>query len=180
MYRSQAILCLQKIRIKHFYNDCRICQGSNHDVENLMKRIKKSTVFRNVSSQGDFLIGVISLPSWLSILYRPDIIFVQPALYTREGLEVLELGSFEKDPLMRLVKVFKRRYESRILAFKQKSISNVSFVGMHPEMTDKQREALRLAVENGYYHFPKRITPGEACSNYGCFFLDLSGSSGEG
>ena len=36
-------------------------------------------------------------------------------------------------------------------------ISNISFTKLLPEITKNQKEALELAINNGYYDYPKKI-----------------------
>jgi predicted DNA binding protein len=124
----------------------------------LLKKIKKEKVFEKIYINNDFIIASIKLPLWLTVLYSPDIIFIKPQNYTYDGKEIMELASWSKEPLMNLVKVYKKKYNTRILIFAKRNIKNISLISLHPELTDKQKLALKLAVENGYYEFPKKIT----------------------
>jgi predicted DNA binding protein len=44
-----------------------------------------------------------------------------------------------------------------MLFAKNKKITNVSIAQIHPELTDKQKAAIKLAIEEGYYKIPREI-----------------------
>jgi len=133
----------------------------NSDKKNIKRLIgdfKKLAFVRNISNKNNFVIASFYLPLWLESLYQPDIIFIRPAIYDSSGKEILELGAWSKEPLLKLIKVFKEKYATQVISVVNKNIDNVSFVSLHPNLTDKQKIALKLAVDNGYYHFPRMIT----------------------
>ncbi len=137
---------------------CGFIDGPQENFNSLVKEGKRDKIIERVYINRDFVIASLRLPSWVSVLYSPEIIFISPQKYTSDGKETMELASWNKKPLMDLVRTFKQRYNTRVLAFSQKKIKSISLVSLHPELTDRQRLALELAVKNGYYEFPKSIT----------------------
>lgn len=130
----------------------------NDIVNNFIKEIQKLNFVRRTTNKNNFVIASFILPRWLTVLYQPDIIFIKPAIYTAKGEEILELGSWDRKPLMKLIQVFKKEYNTTVVGFYKKDIGNISLISLHPNLTDKQKLALKLAVENGYYNFPRKIT----------------------
>lgn len=75
-----------------------------------------------------------------------------------------------KDPLMKVANTFRNRFGSGIVEFRQKKIQNVSIISLQPELTERQTNAMRLAVENGYYEFPRRTTQTDLAKKMGVSF----------
>lgn len=127
-------------------------------------------LFEEVHINNNFVVALLAVPLWLEVLYNPYIIFLKPASYASNGSEILELGSWHRGPLMQIVKIFKQRYNSKVLMLAQQKVSNLSLISIHPDLTEKQRQALGLAIENGYYQFPKKITLKELARRMKCSF----------
>lgn len=127
-------------------------------------------IFEEVYINNNFVIALLEVPLWLEVLYNPHIVFLKPASYSSDGSEILELGSWHRGPLMQVVKIFKQRYNAKVLLLVQQKVSNLSLISIHPNLTEKQRQAFRLAIENGYYQFPKKITLKELARRMKCSF----------
>jgi len=44
-----------------------------------------------------------------------------------------------------------------MLFIKNKKVNNISIAQIHPELTSKQKQAINLAIEEGYYSIPRKI-----------------------
>ena len=45
----------------------------------------------------------------------------------------------------------------KVLKFKEEKISNINFTKLLPELTKNQKKALEIAINAGYYNYPKKI-----------------------
>ena len=92
--------------------------------------------------------------------YNPRLIFLKPAVIDLDGWEEWEIASTKKEYLMFLIKESEKLagFEYEILQFKEKKIENLMIYSSAPDLTKKQRNALLLAIEGGYYGYPRRIT----------------------
>ena len=133
-------------------------EGTDTDVEKFARAVSREKAIQHIAHNKNFILASLKLAPHVAVLYNPAIIFIEPAMYGKNGNELLHLGCWEKEPLMTVVEEYKKRYDCKILMFTQKKIDTIGLINVHPDLTEKQRYALQLAVTNGYYDFPKRIT----------------------
>ena len=126
--------------------------GDEKARETFIRNIKKKV--KRFYSYKDFFILLIALPRKLLPLYRPEVIWIKPAVITGD-LEFAEVASWDKRHLVNMIRCLGK--ECRIVSLKRREIRSVSITTTSPELTDKQKKAFRLAVEHGYYEFPKKI-----------------------
>jgi len=115
-----------------------------------VRALRKESRVLYFEVKNDFFLGMVKEPGFTRVIYSKDIIHVSPALISSDGYELLTLGSFTREPLMKLIRVVKQRWGGVLLSLQQKKLGSVSVMRVHPELTEKQREAMRLAVEHGY------------------------------
>lgn len=90
--------------------------------------------------------------------HTPKIIFIKPVLIDRKGYETWEIGSWEKEEVSVFIKKVKREIKDfNLLILKQLNIDNIFFPKLMPNLTEKQKRALDIAIDNGYYESPRKI-----------------------
>lgn len=89
------------------------------------------------------------------------VFYVKPVLVDNKGVEHWEIGSFNKEPLIRFIDLTKKQTKglkdfvlSKII---QTKLKEIHFPHIMPLMTDNQKKALDLAKKEGYYEFPRKI-----------------------
>ncbi len=88
-----------------------------------------------------------------------SIFFVKPII-TKKGFEYWTVASWDKTALQDLVRKIggsKRFAQAKLLSLSQKNLS-FFIPTIFGELTGKQRGAIELAYENGYYTFPRKIS----------------------
>jgi len=131
--------------------------GDEKNKKDFIKSLKKEKRAINLELKNDFLIGVIKEPIYSRCIYNKDIIHISPAFISREGYEVINAGSFDRKKLMNLVELFEKKYGGKLISVQKKKIGSISVVRVHPELTEKQKKAMELAIKHGYYHSPRKI-----------------------
>lgn len=92
-----------------------------------------------------------------SSFYTPKMFFVKPVYADKKGYEYWELGSWDRKVLSGFLEGLKKqKIETELLQFKDTKLNNIYFPAIAPDLTEKQKRAFELAVENGYYDIPKR------------------------
>lgn len=96
----------------------------------------------------------------VKVAYNPRLIFLKPAIIDEEGWEDWEIASTRRQDLEVFVKYARtlQNVESQLFYLKQQKISSLMIYAMLPKLTGQQKTALILAVENGYYGYPRKIT----------------------
>lgn len=131
--------------------------GKEKDKKDFVKNLKKDKRTYNFELNEDFFIGTIIEPSFGKIIYNKDILHTQPAFISKEGFEKLTLGSFNRTALTKVINILEKKYGGKLISIQNKKIKSISIMNVRPELTEKQRKALELAIENGYYHSPRKI-----------------------
>jgi len=131
--------------------------GKEEDKKNFVKELKKEPRTVNFELAGDFFIATIKEPLFTKDIYNKDIIHLAPALISEKGYEVITIGSFKREPLQKTLNIFKKLREGKLLSIQKRNIRSISVMKFHPDLTDKQKQAMELALKNGYYHSPRKI-----------------------
>jgi len=130
--------------------------GKESDKKNFFKELSKSSRVIDFEVNSDFLIGTIKEPSISMEFYNKDIFHLTPTIIS-ENIETMTLGSFKKENLIKAIAVFESLHNAKIKYIKNKKIKNISIVKQNPDLTDKQKEAIGLAIKHGYYDYPRKI-----------------------
>jgi len=131
--------------------------GKDIDKKKLVKALKKDSRVINLELNKDFAVGIIREPSYMKCVYNKDIIHVAPALISDEGYEVVTIGSFKREILIKVSKLLEEKYSGKLISIRQTKLNSISIMRLRPDLTDKQRCAIELAIKNGYYHSPRKI-----------------------
>lgn len=131
--------------------------GNESNKIEFIKNLRKEKRTVNLELKNDFLIGIIKEPMYAKCIYNKDIIHIAPAFISEEGYEIINVGSFERKKLTNLIKLLEEKYKGKLLSIQQKKIKSISIMRIHPELTEKQKKAMELAIKHGYYHSPRKI-----------------------
>ncbi|MDD5651255.1 MAG: helix-turn-helix domain-containing protein [Candidatus Nanoarchaeia archaeon] len=89
---------------------------------------------------------------------NPKIIFIKPVLMNNKGYETWEIASWEKEVIQKFINATKKSIKNfKLLKFVNIKIDNIFFPRLMPNLTEKQKRTIELAIENGYYETPKKI-----------------------
>jgi len=94
---------------------------------------------------------------FVKIAYNPSLIHYKPVIWYENGWEEWEIASMERKDIEELIKIGKTKYKFKLLGLKEGKIKNLGYLTILPELTEKQKKAIELAVKNGYYEYPRKI-----------------------
>ncbi len=125
--------------------------------KSFIEDLKTDSRVPEMEQKNDFVIALIEQPKWMKAFFNPYIIHLKPAIIGPDGKGTYEFGSWDRKKLENLVLVLKKHRDAVLLRFSEQSISNITLLGMLPELSRQQKKALDLAVSKGYYDYPRRI-----------------------
>lgn len=131
--------------------------GDDANKKRLIEYAKKNKDVVNIEINGDFIINVTKQSLYSEPIYDPRLIRPAPFFLSREGYHIWEVASWNKEPLMKIVAFATKHHKGEILKFVQEKLSNISFTSLFPELSDRQKQALDLAVSEGYYDYPRKM-----------------------
>jgi predicted DNA binding protein len=140
------------------YTELHFIQGKEENKKKFLQEIKKDKSFVKIDIKGDQIITLNSLPKKKNIynpVFDPQLIFVKPWMVQSDGYEYWEVACWDKQPLMEILKI--PDFEVEIKSIKKTKVADFFIPQLHPKLAPKQKEAIELAVKEGYYNFPRNI-----------------------
>ncbi len=94
-------------------------------------------------------------------IYHSILLYPSPAYLGKDGYEVIEVACWDKKPLMNLIEGYEKNKTTeyfKILSFIERKLDNIYVSRLLPSLPKKQKEAITLAYQSGYYLFPRKIS----------------------
>lgn len=132
--------------------------GDESNKKSLFKDLKNQPEHIESEINGDFIIITTKQPLFSEPVYNPKIIRPNPVIINKDGFHIWDLASFNRKDLEKVIEFTEKYLNAKILSFKQEKISNISFTKIFPDLTENQKKAMELAINNGYYDYPKKTT----------------------
>jgi predicted DNA binding protein len=133
------------------------------EFKKLKKYSKKGRVLNHLEMRGDFLMMITSetkteeLKKFVHIYYNPAVIHIKPAIIYPTLEEQQEIACNDRKVLEKMVNIAIKKYKGKLYYLKQEKIADIGILSILPKLTNKQKQALHLAIEKGYYEYPKKI-----------------------
>lgn len=131
--------------------------GNDLNKKEFVKDLKKDPRFVSMEQNDDILIGQIIEDSRYSPTYGPGVFPIEPVYIDHNGQEVWTLGSWKKEELVKISQLAEKYHKEVLLKFKQSKVKYASILNVLPNLSEKQKQAMDLAIRAGYYNFPKKI-----------------------
>lgn len=132
--------------------------GVSKNIDEFIRDLKNDKNVIKLERKGDMFFLLEKAEVKAVAFYTPKIIFIKPVLINSQGYETWMIGSWEKEEISKFINnVEKKIKDFKLLKFYQTSINNVFFPKLMPDLTEKQKRAIELAIEEGYYKSPRRI-----------------------
>lgn len=131
--------------------------GSQKNIDAFVVDLKKDKRTKHVEVNGKTLFLVESALHKPVSQFSRKMFFVKPVVIDTEGYEHWEIASWKKEELMKFISHVKSSCTTFVLlSLKNVPLKEVYFPKVLPFLTEKQKQALELAVFSGYYDTPKR------------------------
>lgn len=131
--------------------------GEEKNKKAAIKEFKKSKETIRFEQEGNFIINITKQPLFTEPVYNPEIIRPNPVIINKTGYHIWDLASFNRKVLEEVLDFTEKHLGAKVLKFREEKISNISFTSLLPELTDNQKKAMEIAINQGYYNYPKKI-----------------------
>jgi len=131
--------------------------GDEKNIDKFIEDLKKDSNIIKLERKNNVFLLLERTKSKAIKYFNPKIILVKPVLIDRDGYEYWEVSSWEKQIISEFVNNIKKDFKDfKLLKFVNVKIDNIFFPKLMPDLTSKQKRAIELAIENGYYLTPKK------------------------
>ncbi len=156
---------LQSVAFSVFKEDGKSITSSMHymsgvpkNMDSFVNDLKKDETVIKLDRKGDMFFLLEKADVKAVSYYTPKIIFIKPVLIRSDGYEIWEIGSWEKAEVSNFIDRVERMIgDFTLLKFHKININNVFFPKLMPDLTEKQKLAIELAIQEGYYETPRKI-----------------------
>lgn len=150
---------------KSYLNAILLIEGKENNKKEFIKSLKSDKFVKKLEVKRNLINCLVVKPSSIflkrkeNIFYSPELIHIKPVFTNEEGIELWELGSWDKSILRKTLDISERLYHGKLIYIKELKLSESDFLffSLYPKLTQKQKEAFLLALHNGYYNFPRNI-----------------------
>ncbi len=131
--------------------------GDSKNIDDFVKDLSKDKNIIKLERKKDMFLLLEKADIKAVAFHTPKIIFVKPVLVSSDGYELWEIGSWEKDEISKFIINVKRNIKDfKLLKLSNINIDNVFFPKLMPNLTPKQKRAIELAIQYGYYKTPRK------------------------
>ncbi|MDD5163362.1 MAG: helix-turn-helix domain-containing protein [Candidatus ainarchaeum sp.] len=135
-----------------------VLSGKEEDVKAFIEDLKKDRRITNFEQEGNSVFFVETRQDMFpSAFNNPKLIFSKPVTVDAQGFEYWEVASWKKETITEFIKKLRISLEEVLVEkIKKTKLTDVYFLHVSPKLSPKQKRALELALESGYYEWPKR------------------------
>lgn len=140
-----------------YHTNVNILTGKKEDIEKFIAAVRKDKRCIEFKGNGNVYLSYLRLESsdyHTTNYYTPKIFLLKPIVH-KDGKEDWYFGAWEREIITEMLKVFKEHFQVEVLSIKEEDFTDIFLPHIMPKMTEKQKNALRLAIKEGYYRYPR-------------------------
>ncbi|MBW2995897.1 helix-turn-helix domain-containing protein [Candidatus Woesearchaeota archaeon] len=142
-----------------YYSEAHILEGDEANKKAFLKDLKKDKTVLKLEQKGNFIVTLNKRPGWMAIympLWDKRIIQVKPVVQRTDGTELWEMACWDKEPLAHILERLPPEFEIKIKSIQQTKLDDIFLPHIRPNLTEKQNRVIKLAVDRGYFEFPRK------------------------
>jgi predicted DNA binding protein len=143
--------------------------GDKKSVENFISDLRGEKRLSNLEHEGNTVFFIEKRKEKIpASYYHSKLFFVKPVYVDKEGYEFWEVASWDRKIITEFIKKIKSGVGSaEILRIKDAKITDIYFSHLMPRLTEKQKNAILLALEKGWYKYPRKTDLGRLAKMMG-------------
>lgn len=146
---------------KFQWTNTHILKGNNKLIEQFINELKSKKIVKKLEKFNNYLITLeeenLKKYKVFSPLFSKEIFYIKPVMIKSDGFEYWCLAAWNKEIVIRAFNASKHFGNSGLLEVRETKIDKIFLPHITPNITEKQLQAIRLAIERGYYESPKKI-----------------------
>lgn len=145
-----------------FFMSCHLLVGSADSKKEYIKDLKKDKRVKKLDVNGDLTVELIEKKSSdvdLSVykaFYNPEMVLSKPGFVDSDGWEYFEFVSWNRKAITKAINAVEKNYNGKLLRLEKTTNYELYMPKILPKLSNKQKEALSIAVKEGYYGFPRK------------------------
>jgi len=141
-----------------------VLEGDESEKDKFARELKRNPKVEEFERDKDRIVVLVKEEEkFYDLLYDPMLYFPSPVLI-ENGYGYWNVAAWDRRVLSKLVDEIEKWKDKlldfELLALEKKNLKDIYFPRILPDVPDKQQLAFQLAVENGYYGFPRRVPLG--------------------
>ncbi len=132
--------------------------GEPEDKKKFLKFVEDHGRIIKVENKDNFLIFQIIEDPKTGVIYNHKIVHVKLVEIRRDGSESWTIASWDKEDLIEASNFMMEHFAGKLLKIQDVPIHNFSLLSINPKLSPQQQRAMMVAIENGYYEYPRKIT----------------------
>ncbi|MFH1311017.1 MAG: helix-turn-helix domain-containing protein [Nanoarchaeota archaeon] len=150
----------------HLFSAIHILEGKESNKKKYISYLRncKKVIKLEISQNVIFtLVKEENYTSKYKQVYNSKLFFPSPMINSDDGFEYWEIASWDRTALANIINLEKSKIfiHFEIIKFVEKKLDEVYLLQLLPRLSLKQRETFELAVNKGYYKFPKKTNLNE-------------------
>ena len=141
-----------------YYTELHILEGDEKNVKKFISEFQKDKTIKKFEVDGNHIFTLNALSgkhvTTYSYAFDTRLIYIKPVVQRIDGYEDWELASWNKETLMDVMKI--PDFEMELVYVKEVKGANLFLPQIQPKISEKQKQALNIAIKNGYYEFPRK------------------------
>jgi predicted DNA binding protein len=124
---------------------------------NFLKDLRKNKSLVFCNSRGSVAFGQLIEPLRNNVFYNPEVTHIKPWIVDgANGLETFTVASWQRKSLTNIADAIKVKHMGKMDYIKWRDTEEFFILSAVPGITPQQRKAFDLALEAGYYDYPRR------------------------
>jgi predicted DNA binding protein len=133
--------------------------GEEKQIQKFIKDLKKDKNILHLENKNNTIYISENKPETPVKKYTKNIFLASTVTIDKEGYEYWEIGSFNREDLNKFINDLEKiSQEFELLQIKESTAENIFFPKVLPNLTDKQKIVIDLAIKEGYYKVPKKTS----------------------
>ena len=146
---------------KIFILSIHVLEGDEKEIKKFSRELKKhKKVIKFEKYENRILILIAEEEKFYELLYNPELYLPSPVLI-KEGYEYWSIASWNREILEQLIteieKWSMKLHDFQLLQLSKGNLKEIYFPKILPVLPEKQKRAFEIAINNGYYKFPRKI-----------------------